>query len=109
VRFGNVGLLGRASLCGLALWLSGFVSGCTRAPTTRFNLESLKVTGNDNLDDQEIEERIATRETPRFLGLFPGVIYDYEVFNRFVLERDLQRIERFYQSRGYYKARARSG
>ena len=108
MRFGNVGLLRPASLCGLALWLSGFTSGCTRAPTTRFNLESLKVTGNDNLDDEEIEERIATRETPRFLGLFPGVIYDYEVFNRFVLERDLQRIERFYQSRGYYKARARA-
>jgi outer membrane protein insertion porin family/translocation and assembly module TamA len=108
VRFGDACLLGRASLCGLALWLGGFASGCTRAPTTRFNLESLKVSGNDNLDDEEIEERIATRETPRFLGLFPGVIYDYEVFNRFVLERDLQRIERFYQSRGYYKARARA-
>jgi outer membrane protein insertion porin family/translocation and assembly module TamA len=108
VRFGNGGLLGRAGLCGLALWLSCFVSGCTRAPTNRFNLESLKVRGNDNLDDEEIEERIASRETPRFLGLFPGFIYDYEVFNRFVLERDLQRIERLYQSRGYYKARARA-
>jgi outer membrane protein assembly factor BamA len=108
VRFGNGGLLGRAGLCGLAWWLSCSVSGCTRAPTTRFNLESLKVRGNDNLDDEEIEERIASRETPRFLGLFPGFIYDYEVFNRFVLERDLQRIERLYRSRGYYKARARA-
>lgn len=66
------------------------------------------MTGNEHLDDDEIEERIASRETPKFLGLFPGVIYDYEVFNRFVLERDLQRIERLYQSRGYYQARARA-
>lgn len=66
------------------------------------------MTGNRELDDDEIEERIASRETPKFLGLFPGVIYDYETFNRFVLERDLQRIERFYQTRGYYRARARA-
>jgi outer membrane protein assembly factor BamA len=104
VHFGKVGLLGRAGLC-VAL---SCTFGCTRAPTTRFNLESLKVSGNQNLDDDEITERIATRPTPKFLGLFPGVIYDYEVFNRFVLERDLQRIERLYQSRGYYKARARA-
>ncbi len=108
MRFGNVGLLGRAGLWGLAAWLSCCIVGCTRAPTTRFNVESLKVSGNDKLDDEEIEERIATRESPRFLGLFQGVVYDYEVFNRFVLERDLQRVERFYQSRGYYKARARA-
>jgi outer membrane protein insertion porin family/translocation and assembly module TamA len=91
------------------LWLGvACASGCTHAPNERFNLESLKVTGNSNLDDDEIRERIASRETPKFLGLFPGVIYDYEVFNRFVLERDLQRIERFYRSRGYYQAHARA-
>ncbi len=66
------------------------------------------MTGNEEIDDEELKERIASRETPRLLGLFPGVIYDYEVFNRFVLERDLQRIERYYQSRGYYDARARA-
>jgi outer membrane protein assembly factor BamA len=89
--------------------LFGFaVVGCTSAPTQRFNLESLKVVGNSALDDEEIAERIASRESPKFLGLFPGFIYDYEVFNRFVLERDLQRIERLYRSRGYYEARARA-
>lgn len=90
------------------LWLGFLVSACTSAPTQRFNLESLKVTGNSEIPDDEITERIASRETPKFLGLFPGVMYDYEVFNRFVLERDLQRIERFYRSRGYYEARARA-
>jgi outer membrane protein assembly factor BamA len=82
--------------------------GCTKAPTQRFNLESLDVTGNSELDEDEIKEHIASRETSKFLGLFPGLIYEYETFNRFVLERDLQRIERLYRSRGYYQARARA-
>ena len=92
----------------MSLALTGLLAACTRAPAQRFDLESLKVTGNERLDDEEIEQRIASRETPRFLGLFPGVIYDYETFNRFVLERDLQRIERLYRSRGYYQAHARA-
>jgi outer membrane protein assembly factor BamA len=104
----RAGLLLRAGLCALYGCLAALALGCTRAPTQRFNLESLKVIGNEQVEDEEIEERIASRETPKFLGLFPGVIYDYEVFNRFVLERDLQRIERYYQSRGYYQARARA-
>jgi outer membrane protein insertion porin family/translocation and assembly module TamA len=81
---------------------------CVRAPQHRFNLETLDVTGNDHLEDEEIEEKIASRETPRFLGLISGLIYDHEIFNRFVLERDLQRIERLYRSKGFYKARARA-
>src|SRR5882724_1760962 len=99
----RAGLLRRAGQ-GALLWLAvSCAPGCTRAPNERFHLESVKVTGNTNLDDDEIRERIASRETPKFLGLFPGVIYDYEVFNRFVLERDLQRIERLYRSRGFYQ------
>jgi outer membrane protein assembly factor BamA len=81
---------------------------CTYAPQQRFTLNELSVRGNDELDDEEITEKIASKETDRFLGLFPGVIYEYEVFNRFVLERDLQRIERLYRSRGFYEARARA-
>lgn len=81
---------------------------CTHAPQQRFSLDKLEVTGNSALDDEEIEEKIASRETPKLLGLFPGVVYEHEVFNRFVLERDLQRVERLYQSRGFYEARARA-
>lgn len=67
------------------------------------------MTGNDALADSEIQNRIASRRTPRFLGLFKGVVYDYEVFDRYVLERDLQRIERYYRARGYYWTRVRAG
>lgn len=71
-------------------------------------VDDIKIENNDHLDDDEILERLATRETPRFLGLIPGFIYDYEVFDRYVLERDLERIERFYRARGYYTAKARA-
>ncbi|HEX6767158.1 MAG TPA: POTRA domain-containing protein, partial [Polyangiaceae bacterium] len=68
----------------------------------------MKISGNRALDDDEIEAKMASHETPRFLGVIPGIIYDYEVFNRYVLEKDLQRIERYYRARGYYRARARA-
>ena len=77
-------------------------------PGNRYDLTSVKISGNEALDDDEIEAKMASHETPRFLGLIPGVIYDYEVFNRYVLEKDLQRIERYYRARGYYRARARA-
>jgi outer membrane protein insertion porin family/translocation and assembly module TamA len=72
-------------------------------------LNRIELTGNQALDDDEIEEKIASRETPRLLGLFKGLVYDYSVFDRYVLERDLQRIERYYRSRGFYWTRVRAG
>jgi outer membrane protein assembly factor BamA len=101
----GAGWLGTAGLGALL----GLAAGCAQTQSRGFNLESIKVSGNSQLDDEEIEERIASRETPKFLGVFPGVIYDDELFNRYVLERDLQRIERLYRSRGYYQAHARAG
>ncbi len=72
-------------------------------------MDDLSVSGNEELSDAEIEEHIATRPSPKFLGLFRGIIYDYEVFDRYVLERDLQRIERYYRARGFYWPRVRAG
>ena len=72
-------------------------------------MESVDLTGNKSIGADELREKLATAESPRFLGFFPGVVYDYSVFDRFVLDRDLQRIERYYRARGYYQARARAG
>lgn len=85
------------------------LAGCAGIPARRYVLDSVSVTGNDALDDDEIVDKIATRASPRFLGLFQGLVYDYEVFDRYVLERDLQRIERYYRARGYYWTRVRAG
>src|SRR5262245_50034773 len=92
-----------------ALLLFASVSACTAVPDRRYALNRITFTGNRALDDSELEEKIASRETPRFLGFFKGLIYDYEIFDRYVLERDLQRIERYYRARGFYWTRVRAG
>jgi outer membrane protein assembly factor BamA len=91
------------------LLLAMSLSSCATVPDQRYTLDRVTLRGNENLDDDEIEEKIASRESERFLGVFRGVIHEYQIFDRHVLERDLQRIERFYRSRGYYLARVRAG
>jgi len=83
-------------------------SACVTVPKGRIAVDRIRFEGNDVISSKELGKRMATRETRRFLGL-RGLLYDYELFNRHVLERDLQRIERFYRARGYYQARARAG
>lgn len=85
------------------------VCSCTRIPGRRASLDAVDLRGNSAVDDDEIQEKMASQPTPKFLGFFRGVVYDYEVFDRFVLERDLQRIERYYRARGFYRASARAG
>ena len=84
-------------------------TGCTSVPAGRSAVQTVDVSGNDAIDSDDLREKLATAPSPRFLGLFQGIVYDYNVFDRFVLERDLQRIERYYRARGYYQARARAG
>jgi outer membrane protein assembly factor BamA len=80
---------------------------CSRIPPQRYALDRIEFAGNQVIDDDELEERIASRESPRFAGMIAGVFDEYEVFDRYVLERDLERIQRYYRARGYYRARAR--
>lgn len=93
------------TLCALAL----STLGCASIPENRITLDRIDFVGNESVGDRELSKKIASAESPRFLGLFRGLVYDYEIFDRYVLERDLKRIERYYQARGYYKARARAG
>src|SRR6478609_378424 len=86
-----------------------FSPGCTTVPEGRSAVKTIDFTGNDAIDADDLREKLATTDTPKFLGLFRGIVYEYSVFDRFVLERDLQRIERYYRARGYYHARARAG
>jgi outer membrane protein assembly factor BamA len=96
------------------LLVFGFMSvllttGCTTVPEGRSAVKTIDFTGNDAIDADDLREKIATTDTTKFLGLFRGIVYDYSIFDRFVLERDLQRIERYYRAMGYYHARARAG
>src|SRR5262245_61018997 len=81
------------------------VAGCASIPPGRSEVDDVTVRGADQVDEDDIEEKIATTPSPRFLGLFQGVVYDYRIFNRFVLQRDLARVERYYRARGFYQAR----
>jgi outer membrane protein insertion porin family/translocation and assembly module TamA len=69
----------------------------------------VNVEGNKTLGSSDIEGAIATSESPKFLMLFRGVVYDYELFDRYVLAKDLERVEAFYRAHGFFDARARAG
>lgn len=91
----------------LALLALG-LSACATVPPGRLVVDKIRVRGQGAVPARDVEERLATASSPRFLGLFSGVVFDYELFDPHVLERDLARVERFYRARGYYEARARA-
>ncbi|WP_170319908.1 autotransporter assembly complex protein TamA [Polyangium spumosum] len=82
-------------------------------------IEEVDVLGNETIPDAAIKERIATAESSHplggvlqgipILGLSDVLAVEYERFDRFVLERDLARIERYYRTRGFYEAHVTAG
>ena len=85
------------------------LGACAKLPPGQSATDSVAVFGANALGESAVEEKIATEASPRFLGLFQGVVYDYSLFNRANLQRDLARVERYYHERGYYSAHARAG
>ncbi len=61
------------------------------------------------IDESELLSQLATVRTPRFLGIWEGVAFDYEVFDENVFARDLERVERYFHSKGYYEAKVIAG
>lgn len=82
-------------------------------------VEELDFTGEKAVASDALGERLATAASQRPLGgvlenvpvfsIIDRLAVDYEHFDRFVLERDLARVERVYRTRGYYQARVRAG
>jgi outer membrane protein assembly factor BamA len=98
----TVGLrLGVAAACASSL-------ACSSIPRGRTAVDLVDFEGVRGVSESDLGDKIATTPTPRFLGLFHGFIYDYELFDPYVLQSDLQRIERYYRARGYYQARVRA-
>lgn len=85
------------------------IFGCASIPRHRSAVDKVAVRGTSALDASDVAEKIATAPSAKFLGLFRGVVYDYELFSRATLQRDLARIERYYRARGYYEAHATAG
>jgi outer membrane protein insertion porin family/translocation and assembly module TamA len=92
------------ALCALAM-----ADGCAAVPAGRLVVDTVDVRGARLVETSDVEEHLATAPSPKFLGLFRGLIYDYTVFNQRTLDLDLERVERYCRARGYYDARARSG
>jgi outer membrane protein insertion porin family/translocation and assembly module TamA len=87
----------------------GVLGGCKTIPEGRSAVNEVQVRGTDKLDDDDVKDKIATTESPKLLMLFRGILFEYSLFDRFVFQRDLARVEAFYRSKGYYGAHARAG
>lgn len=83
--------------------------GCNTIPEGRSAVNAVDVRGAKTIDAAEVEDKIATTPSARFLGIARGVVYEYSIFDPFVFQRDLARVEAFYKSKGYYDAHARAG
>ena len=83
--------------------LLGASTGCYRVPSGKSAVATVEVEGVPSVDVEDLEKRITTREPPSFLGF----VYDYELFDRYALRRDLARIERYMRARGFYDAEVR--
>ena len=97
---------------GRALALAmGFLAtqGCSKIPPGRSAVDSVRILNAKALTAGEIEEKLGTQASTKFLFLFQGVAYDYEVFDESVLQRDMARIERLYRAKGFFDAHARAG
>jgi outer membrane protein insertion porin family/translocation and assembly module TamA len=96
------------------------LAGCTTKPMPRAPVvDRVDVAGAEEVDGDEVEHKIATRETERLLGgafepvpllrVIDALTVDYQFLDRFVLQRDLDRVQRYYRSRGFYDVQVRAG
>jgi len=93
----------------LACALAGLAStACTSIPEGRSAIDSVSVVGPTTLRKSDVTDKLATTASPRFLGLMRGVVLDYEIFDASLLQRDLARLERYYQGHGFLDAHARA-
>lgn len=87
------------------LWLTAALIACHSPPPGVPTVSDVSLDGAHSVDRDEILSRLATARSPRFLGLWDGVVFEYEQYDPALLAKDLQRIRRYYVARGYYEAR----
>ncbi|HEY8089317.1 MAG TPA: POTRA domain-containing protein, partial [Polyangiaceae bacterium] len=92
----------------LAMLLAAGGAGCSSIPEGRSAVDAVSVGGARTLEGRDVEEKLATTESPKLLGLFRGVLYDYEVFDASILQRDLARLERYYRGHGFLEVHVRA-
>jgi outer membrane protein assembly factor BamA len=82
-------------------------AACSKIPPGRAAVDSVRVLNAKAIRAGDVEDVLATQASTKFLFLFQGVAYDYEIYDDSVLQRDMARIERFYRSKGFFDAHAR--
>jgi len=106
-------------VAGLLGLLAGAL-GCAAKPIPKGKLiKRVDVIGAEKVSGRAVEDSIATTGTDRILGgvlkgvpvlgLIDAYTVDYAVYDRLVLERDLLRVRRLYQARGFYDVEVRAG
>ncbi len=85
------------------------LDGCASIPEGRYAVDAVHFEGVDQVDEAGLEAAMATRPNARFLGLGPeGFIAEYEIFDQYVLQADMARVQRYYLSKGFYDAQVRA-
>lgn len=78
------------------------LGGCAKkVPEDRYGVKRLQIEGAEQVDEDEIKARIATKAHPTWA--WPWT--EWPLYDETVFERDRERIERIYRARGYYDAR----
>jgi outer membrane protein assembly factor BamA len=101
-------LFDRSSLLGLlapALFASAL--SCSTIPPGRSAVDSVRILDAKSFSASDIEAKLGTQPSRKFLFLFQGIAYDYSVYDEAVLQRDMTRVERFYRAHGFMDAHAR--
>ena len=80
----------------------------SRSPRGAHAVDSVRIVNAGSLDGRDVTDKLATTESPKFLGLFRGLFFDYEIFDASMLQRDLARVERTYRGHGFLEAHARA-
>lgn len=88
----------------LGLQLVGL--GCVRArdvPATGARIDDIELVGAESIDRESLLQGLATQATTNWLAV--ALSGRYEVLDEALLERDLERVERYYRARGYHEAK----
>jgi outer membrane protein insertion porin family/translocation and assembly module TamA len=83
-------------------------AGCASIPKGRRAVDAVRIDGVHGVDASEVQEAMATRPNERFLGVAEGFMVDYQLYDPYVLQEDMARIQRFYEKKGFYDAQVRS-
>ncbi len=93
-----------------ALLAALLASACVRdLPQGRDIVSRVDLVDTESIDDDDLKSGLATAASPKFLNLWDGIFFDYEVLDENVLAKDLERVQRYYRARGFYQAQVTAG